>query len=201
MRTNYILIDYENVQPKDLALLDGHPVRVMIFVGAKQAKVEVELASALQALGENGEYVRIEGNGINALDFHIAFYIGRISAADPDAYFHVVSRDKGFDPLIGHLKTKSILARRSADLSDIPLLKKSNGMSADEKIDLVVERLQSYGDALPGKVKTLANTINSTFGRSLDEGEVERLIAQLRKRKIVTIRNDKVSYRLPAGGG
>ena len=48
LKNNYILIDYENVQPKNLTILNGHPFKVLVFVGANQAKVPFELASALQ---------------------------------------------------------------------------------------------------------------------------------------------------------
>jgi hypothetical protein len=44
MRTNYILIDYENVQPKNLSILKYHDFRVIVFVGASQTKITFELA-------------------------------------------------------------------------------------------------------------------------------------------------------------
>ena len=50
MKTSYIFIDFENVQPKDLALLKGREYKVMIFVGATQAKLPTEFAIAAQAL-------------------------------------------------------------------------------------------------------------------------------------------------------
>ena len=50
-KTNYILIDFENVQPTDLALLRNAPVKVKVFLGANQAKIPVALAAALQELG------------------------------------------------------------------------------------------------------------------------------------------------------
>lgn len=34
MRTNYVLIDYENVQPTSLAGLDAEHFRVLVCVGA-----------------------------------------------------------------------------------------------------------------------------------------------------------------------
>ncbi|MEA3412919.1 MAG: PIN domain-containing protein, partial [Pseudomonadota bacterium] len=75
MRTNYILIDFENVQPANLAILNGHPFKVLVFVGANQSKISFELAASIQMLGNDAEYVKMDGNGPNALDFHIAFYI------------------------------------------------------------------------------------------------------------------------------
>ena len=101
MKNNYVLIDYENEQPKNLDILKGHEFSVKVFVGAKQAKLPFELATAMQALGDKAEYIKIDGNGPNALDFHIAFYIGHIVASDREAYFHIISKDTGFDPLTG----------------------------------------------------------------------------------------------------
>jgi hypothetical protein len=80
MRTNHVLVDYENVQPKSLAALVGdQPFKVLLFVGASQAKVSFEVAGSMQALGSNASYIKISGNGPNALDFHVAYYIGRIA--------------------------------------------------------------------------------------------------------------------------
>ena len=45
--TNYILIDFENVQPKNLELLSKHPFKVYVFVGASQKSVPYELADAM----------------------------------------------------------------------------------------------------------------------------------------------------------
>jgi len=47
VKNSYIFIDFENVQPKDLALLRGRDFRVMIFVGATQAKLPTEFAIAV----------------------------------------------------------------------------------------------------------------------------------------------------------
>lgn len=173
MKNNYVLIDFENIQPKNLAILNGHDFRVIVFVGANQTKIPFDLASALQALGTKAEYVKAGGNGQNALDFHIAFYIGQLSEKDPNAYFHIISKDTGFDPLITHLKEKKILAQREKDLSEIPMLRISNATSTEEKLEAIVKSLAARGHARPRKVKTLSNTINSLFSKSLEEAEIE----------------------------
>lgn len=197
MKNNYVLIDFENVQPKNLAILNGHEFRVIVFVGANQAKISFELASALQALGSNAEYVKIGGNGPNALDFHIAFYIGQLAERDPNAYFHIISKDTGFDPLIKHLKERKIFAQRERDLAEIPLLRISNATSAEEKIEAIVKSLAARGHARPRKVKTLANTVNSLFSRTLDEAELTDIIGQMKKRNLIAVENEKVSYKPP----
>ncbi len=194
--TNYILIDFENVQPKNLELLEGHAFKVLVFVGANQIKVPIKLAKALQALGKNGEYIEISGNGQNALDFHIAYYIGRLAAGEPKAHFHVISRDKGFDPLIRHLKGRNIEVRREKDLAEIPALRISTKTSTDEKIDAIVKNLRGRGQSRPRKVKTLQNTINHLTSEELGEAELASIVEELRKRKLIRVNQGNVSYQL-----
>jgi hypothetical protein len=76
---------------------------VFVFVGASQTKISYDLAAAMQKPGENGDYVKISGNGKNALDFYLAYYVGELATNDPEVYFHVISKDTGFDHLIKHL--------------------------------------------------------------------------------------------------
>jgi len=196
---NYVLIDLENVQPNNLSILAGHDFRVLVFVGEKQTKISFDLAVAIQGLGADLEYIKINGNGPNALDFHIAFYIGELSKSHENSYFHIISKDRGFDPLIRHLKSRKIRAQRHKDVADIPLLKVVNATSKSERVDAIVDFLIARGTAKPRKVKTLSNSINSLFMRSLDEKELVTLINELVKRNIVTI-SDKtnVSYKLPS---
>jgi len=199
MKTNYLLIDYENVQPKNLALLNGHSFKVIVFLGANQTKVPIELASGLQPLGGDAKYVRISGNGSNALDFHIAFTIGELSSLDANAFFHIISKDSGFDPLIAHLKTRGIFAQRSKEVADIPLLKVSNTKTAQEKLDAIVRNLASRGSGRPRKVKTLSNTINALFPKSLAEAEMSSLITALEAHGHISIEGGHVTYHLSSG--
>lgn len=56
-RTNYVLIDFENVQPKDLGLLAGGPFKIKVFVGKKQNRMPLDLVCALQPFGSEAEYI------------------------------------------------------------------------------------------------------------------------------------------------
>jgi hypothetical protein len=197
LKTNYVLIDYENVQPEAMAILSQEHFKVIVFVGANQTKITLDVATALQSMGERAAYIQISGNGPNALDFHIAYYIGQLAAQDPDAYFHIVSKDKGFDPLIKHLKTKKILSCRSNDVSEIPLVKVANSKSPADKLAVIVSDLQRRGSAKPRAVKTLTSTINSIFQKQLSEEELASLLAALEKQGVVIVNGTKVSYSLP----
>ena len=55
MRTNYVLIDFESVQPETLELLAHDRFRLLVFVGASQSKIPFETAAAVQTLGTRAE--------------------------------------------------------------------------------------------------------------------------------------------------
>jgi hypothetical protein len=191
------LIDFENVHPKNLELVTKHPFKVFVFVGANQAKVPFDLADSMQLLGNDAKYIKIAGNGQNALDFHIAYYIGELAGKDPDAHFHIISKDKGFDPLIKHLKSRKVKVMRETDLAEIPLLRVPVSTSDDEKISAIVKNLGGRGQSRPRKVRTLENTINNLFTRKLEKKELGALIEELQKRKLIVVNQGNVSYKLP----
>jgi hypothetical protein len=113
---HFILVDFENVQPASLGTLKPGTCRVYIFLGQQQSKVPLDLTKALQPFGADVQYIQIAGNGPNALDFHIAFYIGQLAVLHTDARFTIVSRDAGFDPLIKHIATLKMTCRRVKSL-------------------------------------------------------------------------------------
>lgn len=197
MPTNYVLIDFENVQPKNLEILKNHPFKIFVFFGANQTKVPFDLATTMQNFGDNAKYIKIAGNGQNALDFHIAFYIGQLSLQDPDGFFHIISKDKGFDPLINHLKSKKIRVQREKDLAEIPVLRISSATNSDEKINAIIKNLAGRGQSRPRKVKTLSNTINSLFSPKLEEKELSRIINVLKEQKYIAVKDSNVTYKLP----
>lgn len=198
---NYVLIDYENVQPDALSRLDAEHFKTIVFVGSSQTKVTYETAAALQRMGSKAEYIKISGNGSNALDFHIAFYIGQLATTDPTAYFHIISKDTGFDPLIQHLKTRKIFAARSREVGDIPLVKAASAKSPTDKVAVTVANLQQRGASKPRTVKTLSSTISAIFLKQISDEELISLIGELQSKGYITVNETKVSYALPTTDG
>ena len=111
MRNNYILVDYENVHNIDLSCIQGKNFYVKIFIGTHQTKIPIDLVLKSQELGKQVEWIQINGSGKNALDFHITFVLGRLVEKDPDGFFHIISKDTGFDPLIIYLKSQKIFCK------------------------------------------------------------------------------------------
>jgi hypothetical protein len=137
----YVLIDFENVQPKTLDRLQPGAVRIKVFLGQHQNRLMLELVQALQPFGADAEYIAIQGSGPDAVDFHIAFYIGRLAAADPGAEFTIVSRDKGFDPLVRHLVGLGIPCQRIPDIDGTPAVAKPAAKKATKAVQKAVPKV------------------------------------------------------------
>ena len=127
MGQHFVLSDFENVQFKDIGSLKPGECRIKLFVGQSQTKMPIELFKALQPFGTDADVVHISGSGPNALDFHIAFYVGRLAAEFPGARFSIISGDTGFDPLIKHLASQNIACER---LGKIPAAPKPSAPAA-----------------------------------------------------------------------
>jgi len=216
MKTNYVLIDYENVQVKSLALfnnekLRGENFRVTVFLGPKNPKISVDLAMAMQELGNKAEYIKLDASGHNALDFHITYYLGKLAATDASAKFCIISKDTGFDSLIEYIKEKNIDCSRAVSieamlgvkekpLEKIPVTKTAKPVvkqKAEELVARVVANLIKRVAAKPRTEKTLRSTIKTLCGLQYGEKELDAVFNRLIKKGYVVIEGTKLSYKLP----
>lgn len=147
MTNKLLLVDYENVQQLDFTLLgDGH--QVAIFVGANQKNVPIDLVTAAQKLGGRVEWRRVEGSGSNALDFHIACELGRVLERSPNVHCTVLSKDKGFDPLLRHLNMNGLVAGASTACSSwAPKLRQRANRTTSEQSSCSERRSRMRGRA------------------------------------------------------
>jgi hypothetical protein len=126
---DFYLIDFENVQCKTVGDLQPGTCRIKVFLGSNQTKLLLDFVETLQPFGSDVQYIKVSGTGPNALDFHIAFHIGRLSQQFPGAQFTIVSNDAGFDPLIVHLAKLGISCRRVSVIG-VPVSTGSRGATA-----------------------------------------------------------------------
>lgn len=194
MKKHFVLVDYENVQPASVAALDREQVHILVFVGASQPKVSVEIAASLQQMGPRAEYVQISGSGKNALDFHIAFQIGLLAAQEPEAFFYIVSKDTGFDPLLKHLVSRGFAAKRVTSIDAIISTEKALPQLLAERVSMVQERLSKMATNKPRSIKTLGTHINAQFQKKLSDAEVDTIIQHLVKKGVISLADSKVSY-------
>jgi hypothetical protein len=207
MPTDVVLVDFENVQPASLDALAADHHRVIVFLGAQQTKVPIDMVAAIQGMGERAQYIKITGSGPNALDFHIAFYIGEIAAQSPGASFRVISKDTGFDPLIQHLRARGISVTRSASVmkatakaakpAQTPAARPTQTPIAKERALVFAHCLRQPKATKPRTDKTLAHHIAAHFAKQhLSAPEVSAIVNALRKQGAIAIADGKVSYSL-----
>lgn len=190
----FLLIDYENIQPRNLDTLKGENWLIFVFLGSSQASLPIEKVKALQVFGSNVEYIQSDGNGPNAIDFHIAYYLGRLALENPQANFRVMSKDTGFDPLVRHLKKKGIDCGRIASVPGAAKPKKASKEPPTERVATFLEFLRGRSTHHPKTIKRLRSAINAHLGGKLTESEIDDVLKDLEGRGIVVETAGKLTY-------
>lgn len=129
MCSSLLLIDFENVQQIELNQVP-ESFDVLVFVGSQQKNLPFELVQSAQQLGQRLQWLRVYAVGHNALDFLIACQLGRILETQPDKACIVLSKDKGFDPLLRYLNQQGLTCRRIERLFELDS-KFSQGLQDD----------------------------------------------------------------------
>ena len=161
---NHVLVDFENVCEIDPTIFAAKNVDFRLLLGAGQTKLDIGLVEKLLLHAASVQLVRLTSRGKNALDLTLACYLGEALAADPAGIFHIVSKDKGFDPLIQHLQSKHHRVQRHDSFASLTF----GGLPKSRQSD-------------PSAISPTcvpANTNNAPL--SLD-GLLDQAVAQLRK--------------------
>lgn len=116
MSKSVLLVDLENVHKVDLSRLDDSYLSI-IYVGANQNPPKASRKKETAHRFSRVDFQKIEGTGKNALDFHIAFQLGRTFETAPDTLCIVLSKEKGFDPLLNHLNKNGFLCPKMAGIN------------------------------------------------------------------------------------
>lgn len=195
MKAQVFLIDYENVQPDVLPALALEDVKVLVFVGPHQGKLPFGLVDAMQKLGGKAEYVRVAHAGKDALDMHLAFHLGRLCHEMPEAYFHVIAKDRDYNPLLAHVNQPTKRAAKWNALDEVPLLQRCQASTVPEQASAAQRWLIERPKNRPATRKTLINTLTkAVFAERLDETAIAAVVALLEKRKVLTLDGQKVKY-------
>ncbi len=201
MSKTLLLVDYENVGKIDLAGIPDD-VTVLFFFGASQKTVPMEFLKAALKLGERLVPIDIEGHGKNALDFHIAFYLGEKLALDPQTPCVILSKDKGFDPLIKHMVGRNFQVRRAATLHEAfaqstPATTSSRATAATPAalFNDALTWLQGMAkNKRPRKRKGLVAHLHSHCGKKIPASEIEAFVDRLIAEKKLTENNSAITY-------
>lgn len=190
----WAFVDYENLgslEQVDLALYQ----KVFVFLGPNHKRLN--LGSLPGGEFSSLELIRIPSSGNNNLDFHLSFYLGRLDGVtDPAVAFHVLSRDKGFDGVIGHLTSRGRQAKRDAPPAPSPPAAKKSTVALSKPAQAVVKKLKEIdGRTRPRKESSLLNWLNSE-SRLLNGAEAESVISELRTSGKLQVQDGAVKYTL-----
>ena len=220
---NHVFVDYENVHDVDPALIGAKSVSLTLLLGARQTKLDAALVEKLMEHAATVQLVRLTSSGRNALDFALAYYVGRAVMSDPTGHFHIVSGDTGFDPLIEHLRSRHIHARRHANFAPLttpppapaqapvrapvrapaPTPVRAPALAPptprfsphDPVFSRIVDHLRKQASNRPKRKKTLIRNLLAFCGSTVAEPEVLDMVESLRRAGSLSIDDkDAVTY-------
>ena len=178
MYDTVIFIDLENVPKIDDLYLSSH-TKIYIMVGKGQEKLSFELLKEKYNKVEAIELIKVNGVGNNALDFFIAFYLGKYYDDLKNTKIIIYTKDGGYEPLKNHLLEKDIniirinnesLKNKNIELENI---NRNNGIDINKKFDAVCQHFNPANKhPRPRSLKTL----EKYFEKDLKKNKYNRLV-------------------------
>ena len=211
---NHVFVDLENVKSIDASVIGGRNLTCHLFLGPQNKKLDVEVVERLLENAQTVRLIRSPKAGKNALDFVLAYHLGQAVLADPKGYFHIVSKDTGFDALVDFLKSKHVKVKRHPDWNGlhfsasikppaiaaaVAVPKAPSKPVLSEAAEKLLENLRKSVKNRPKKEQTLVAHARSLTGKDKPEAEAGALkvIWELKKAGHLEIDpKGAVSYKL-----
>ncbi len=216
---NHVFLDYENVHDIDAAIIGSKAVHLTLLFGAQKTKLDVAVVEKLIQHAATVELVRLKSSGRNALDFSLAYYLGRAVLADPCGYFHIISKDTGYDALIEHLRSKQINVRRHdsfatlnfsgpaklappippgpAPKPKLPSMHKVQSPIVDNRVTQLLEHLSNFPATRPKNKDRLVSLLVAQLGNKISETGAIKLVNHLSQAGHLTIgEKGAITYHL-----
>jgi hypothetical protein len=220
----HLLVDFENLQPspEHVARVRGEHSHLWVFHGPHQNKFDAAMVNAWKPLGDRLQLVQSAKPGKNALDFHIAYYLGVLKEWDVIAkrrsMYVVVTGDGGFDALFTHLsgqgcavdKAGSIpealalaerlqaLAKHAPEATATAKPSAPRATPAEENVAKIVAALASHAKSRPATRKKREPYVLSRLGNKVTPAVVQAVVKSLIKRGVVKCDGEKVTYVFPS---
>ncbi len=190
-----LFVAYENVQNIDLDFIKKEKLETIVFVGKSQKKIPFEIVQKAQRMGKLLTWHQIEGQGSNALDFHIAFLLGHLTATDVGkaAEYIILSKDKGFDPLLKYVQKERYNCRRINSL--LELQKGKIDSSTDKELDKAMDILRKIEKPKrPRNRNTLFKYIENILGDKAKKDEITTIIDKFFIDAKLSEHNNRLKY-------
>jgi hypothetical protein len=220
-RTGHLVAKSEIRAWKESLLAMGKVLHSCAVPGNAGVAIEYGMVNAWKPLGDRLQLVQSAKNGKNALDFHIAYFLGVLReqdvAAGRKSICIVVTGDGGFDALFDFMrgggcaidKAGSIpealalaakiqaQAEKESEASPTEKPVSPRAKLAEEDVAKIVAAFVAYPKNRPGTRKKLEPYVLTQLGNKVTTAVAQALVKQLIKRGLVTFDGEKVKYTLP----
>ncbi|MBN1412127.1 MAG: hypothetical protein JW969_14885 [Spirochaetales bacterium] len=197
-------IDFENITKIDLEKINGK-TKLIIVVGSKQTRKAAVYSHEAIDRASSVELIKVKGQGANALDFYIAYYLGKLINQSINVKYSIFSNDKGYDPLVEHLSEEGINIKRVSMESKSKTTKgktavrkttesKKTGISPYEKALKKITEMP--GKNRPKKMIRLRAYIKTALGNRNTDKEIDAIISELVEKKKISINGEKVKLNI-----
>jgi len=215
---NIYFIDFENVQNFSYESLDKDRDMVVIFVGHAQSKISFDVVNRTQRLGDSVRWIKMAGSGRNALDFHIAYYLGFFNSAQEelggDHKVYIVSNDGDYDVLIKHIQEGGFSCERIGVRKEVKCeeqvsikgavesAKKDSHVDSIVKFKSSVEVFDHLVSTLrkqeklkrPRTAGTLKNHVVAHYQKKTEGLLVDKVLDLLVANKKILVKDGRISY-------
>ena len=209
----YAFIDYENIHSLNNLNLNCYE-KIFLFLGANLQSIQLSEKFNDEL---NITLITVQSSGKNNLDFHIAYYLGKMDMqTDKKIEFCVISKDNGYLGICEFIQNQRNARKctlfkpqyQAEESQEIKLIEDKSAKTAN--IEQYIEEFQAYisktkVEHLPRKKDKLFNSIRSQTGiKSLDEKLRQEAVAQvfdaLYKQNIIILSGDEFQYPQFDGG-
>jgi hypothetical protein len=154
--SRYIFIEFENLKQIKFDKLEQVCDKVFVFVNKDEKAIPFILVQQLQKLGENVQWVPVNGADNQANSHFLSFYLGQThEQVDEDIEFAIVSEDQMYDLLIDHLNDigrSAIRVTRSKEKSgQLSDLNEINWSTKEEEVVKKVVRKEIITEKISGE--------------------------------------------------
>jgi hypothetical protein len=201
---HHVFVDFENIHHVDVSVIGARSVNFTILLGANQTRLDVGLVEKLLAHAASVQLIRLASSGRNALDLTLAYYLGRTVSTHPATFIHIISKDTGFDPLVEHLRSRHIHARRHDGFDTLPFSGQPKGSTIARKAEPAVPEdpliralahLRKFATTRPKRKRTLVSQLRTLLGKDATEADAVSLVERLQQAGHITIgEKDVVTY-------
>lgn len=201
MFNEIIFVDFENFT-KIIDDIKKKDAKIVVLAGLKQADKPFAYAKELLDSVSSVELLKVKGEGKDALDFFIAYYLGVYTSRNKELKFTICSNDKGYDPLIKHLCDNKIIIKR-LEFRNEPKVKaiqkpqeQSNLFEADKDYKNAFNSINKMRGNKPRTLKRFESNLKSLY-KTIEPEKINKIIDEFKNHKYIEVdENGKMIYNM-----